>query len=105
VGKCGGGFLRANGATVDFPRLTLSVSIDKHGAPRLAEPLGKFGSKLMTGDNLGVLAGKRLGKQPASVPTEPVIAPQRIPVADDNHAAHSLQLSALSFHRRPKADR
>ena len=38
----------------------------------------------MAGDNLGVLAGKRMGKQPASVPTEPVIAPQRIPVADDN---------------------
>lgn len=39
---------------MNIPRITLSVGIDKHGALRLAEPLGKFRSELVASDNLDV---------------------------------------------------
>jgi hypothetical protein len=68
---------------MDFARLALRVGVNKHGALRLAEPLGKFRGELMAGDYLGVLAGQLLRQQTASVPAESVIAPQRIAVADD----------------------
>jgi hypothetical protein len=68
---------------VDITRPTLCVGVYKHGAAALAERLGEFRSELMAGDSLDVLSGKRLGKQVAGVPAEPVVAPHRIPVADD----------------------
>jgi hypothetical protein len=72
---------------MDFPRLTLGVGINKHGATALAKRLGKFRSKLVARDNLGILASKLPGKQTADVPAEPVITPQWIPVTDDERLA------------------
>ena len=87
---------------MDLPRLALSVGVDKYGAAALAERLGKFRSELMAGDNLGVLAGERLGKQTAGMPAEPVVTPQRIAVADDERfaswpAAFSSQLRTVQL--------
>jgi hypothetical protein len=72
---------------MDIPRVTLSVSVNKHGAAALAKRLGKFRSELMAGDNLSVLASELPGNQAAGVPAEPVVTPQRIPVADDERLA------------------
>ena len=82
---------------MNVPRITLSIGIDKHGATALAERLGKLWGKLMAGDNRGVLAGERLGKQAAGMPTEPVIASQRIAVTDDEGLVHTLRLSATTL--------
>jgi hypothetical protein len=72
---------------MEIPRAALRVGVNKHGAPRLAKRLGEFRSELMAGDNLGVLASEFPGKQAAGVPAEPVITPQRIPIADDERFA------------------
>ena len=68
---------------MDIPRRALSVGVNKHRTAAPAERLGKFRGELMAGDNLGVVAGERLGKQTAGVPAKPVITPQGIAVADD----------------------
>jgi hypothetical protein len=73
---------------MDIARLNLSVGVNEHRPARPAERLGEFRSELVAGDNLGVMAGERLGKQAASVPAEPVIAPQGVPVADDKSSGY-----------------
>jgi hypothetical protein len=88
--------LQPNGAAMDFTRHALGVGIDKHGAGRLAEPLGKFRGKLVAGDDFHVLAGKCLDNQSASVKPKPIIAAQRVTVTDDESLWHSCQLSAYA---------
>jgi hypothetical protein len=68
---------------MNISRIALGVGVDKHGALRLAKPLGEFRSKLVASDNLHVVAGELPAKPAARVPAEPVIAPQGVPITDD----------------------
>ena len=85
---------------MDFTRLTLGIGVDKHGAAALAERFGKFGRKLMAGNDFDFLPRKRLSQQSAGMPPQRVVTSQRIAVANDKRFIHSFQLPALTCQQR-----